>query len=205
MEYGYVRVSSKDQNIARQMAAMYEVGIDDKHIYIDKFSGKDFKRPHYKRMVKKLKAGDLLYIKSIDRLGRNYDEIIEQWRFLTKVKDVDIKVIDFPLLDTKSPVNGITGKFIADLVLQILSYVAQVERENIRQRQAEGIREAKAKGVRFGRPRLAIPEGFPDVLQLWLDEQISLREVSRRMNTNHNTFSRWAKTYLYEDNSNQVR
>lgn len=131
MEYGYVRVSSKDQNIARQMAAMYEVGIDDKHIYIDKFSGKDFKRPHYKRMVKKLKAGDLLYIKSIDRLGRNYDEIIEQWRFLTKVKDVDIKVIDFPLLDTKSPVNGITGKFIADLVLQILSYVAQVERENI--------------------------------------------------------------------------
>ena len=122
------------------------VGIDDKHIYIDKFSGKDFKRPHYKRMVKKLKAGDLLYIKSIDRLGRNYDEIIEQWRFLTKVKDVDIKVIDFPLLDTKSTVNGITGKFIADLVLQILSYVAQVERENIRQRQAEGIREAKAKG-----------------------------------------------------------
>lgn len=180
MEYGYVRVSSKDQNIARQMAAMYEVGIDDKHIYIDKFSGKDFKRPHYKRMVKKLKAGDLLYIKSIDRLGRNYDEIIEQWRFLT-------------------------NKFIADLVLQILSYVAQVERENIRQRQAEGIREAKAKGVRFGRPRLAIPEGFPDVLQLWLDEQISLREASRRMNTNHNTFSRWAKTYLYEDNSNQVR
>ena len=118
---------------------------------------------------------------------------------------MDIKVIDFPLLDTKSPVNGITGKFIADLVLQILSYVAQVERENIRQRQAEGIREAKAKGVRFGRPRLAIPEGFPDVLQLWLDEQISLREASRRMNTNHNTFSRWAKTYLYEDNSNQVR
>ena len=156
-------------------------------------------------MVKKLKAGDLLYIKSIDRLGRNYDEIIEQWRFLTKVKDVDIKVIDFPLLDTKSPVNGITGKFIADLVLQILSYVAQVERENIRQRQAEGIRESKAKGVRFGRPRLAIPEGFPDVLQLWLDEQISLREASRRMNTNHNTFSRWARTYLYEDNSNQVR
>lgn len=178
------------------MAAIYEVGIDDKHIYIDKFSGKDFKRPHYKRMVKKLKAGDLLYIKSIDRLGRNYDEIIEQWRFLTKVKDVDIKVIDFPLLDTKSPVNSITGKLIADLVLQILSYVAQVERENIRQRQAEGICEAKAKGVRFGRPRLSIPEGFSDVLQLWLDEQISLREVSRRLNTNHNTFSRWARTFL---------
>ena len=201
MEYGYVRVSSKDQNIARQMAAMHEVGIDDKHIYIDKFSGKDFKRPYYKRMVKRLKAGDLLYIKSIDRLGRNYDEIIEQWRFLTKVKDVDIKVIDFPLLNTKSPVNGITGKFISDLVLQILSYVAQIERENIRQRQAEGIREAKAKGVRFGRPRLAIPEEFPDILRLWMDEQISMREASRRLNTNHNTFSRWARTYLNENNA----
>lgn len=204
MEYGYVRVSSKNQNVARQMAAMYEVGIDDKHIFVDKFSGKDFKRPYYKRMLKKLKAGDLLYIKSIDRLGRNYEEIIEQWRFLAKVKDIDIKVIDFPLLDTKSPVNGITGKFIADLVLQILSYVAQVERENIKQRQAEGIKEAKAKGVQFGRPKLAIPEEFPDILQLWLNEKISLREASRRLNTNHNTFSRWAKAYLYKNNSNNT-
>ena len=193
MEYGYVRVSSKDQNIARQMAAMYEVGIDDKHIYIDKFSGKDFKRPHYKRMVKKLKAGDLLYIKSIDRLGRNYDEIIEQWRFLTKVKDVDIKVIDFPLLDTKSPVNGITGKFIADLVLQILSYVAQTERENIRQRQKEGIEAAKRKGVKFGRPHLKIPEGFEQLKEEWAAGLVSSRSAAKQLNIAQDTFLRWAR------------
>ena len=204
MDYSYVRVSSKDQNEARQLLALKTIGIPEKNIYIDKQSGKDFERPEYRKLLKKLRRDDLLYIHSIDRLGRNYADILEQWRILTKDKGVDIVVLDMPLLDTRRG-KDLMGTFLSDIVLQVLSFVAENERTNIRQRQAEGIREAKAKGVRFGRPRLAIPEGFPDVLQLWLDEQISLREASRRMNTNHNTFSRWAKTYLYEDNSNQVR
>ena len=137
-KYGYVRVSTRDQNIDRQMSAMLEIGIDKKKIFIDKLSGKDFNRPKYKQLVNRLTMGDELYIKSIDRLGRDYDEIIEQWRFLTKIKDVDIIVLDFPLLDTRNQVNGVTGKFIADLVLQILSYVAQIERENIRVQTMEG-------------------------------------------------------------------
>lgn len=153
MKYAYIRVSTKDQNIDRQVEAMKEAGID-------KQSSKDFERKNYKKMLRKLKAGDEVYIKSIDRLGRNYDEIIEQWRILTKDKDVDVSVLDFPLLDTKNKINGLTGKFIADLVLQILSYVAQIERENIRQRQAEGIRIAKEKGVKFGRPVMDIPENL---------------------------------------------
>lgn len=157
MKYAYIRVSTKDQNIDRQVEAMKEAGIDKSKMFIDKQSGKDFERKNYKKMLRKLKAGDEVYIKSIDRLGRNYDEIIEQWRILTKDKDVDVSVLDFPLLDTKNKINGLTGKFIADLVLQILSYVAQIERENIRQRQAEGIRIAKEKGVKFGRPVMDIP------------------------------------------------
>lgn len=145
-KYGYVRVSSKDQNIDRQVVALIESGIEKKNLFFDRKSGKDFDRKEYKRLIKKLKANDELYIKSIDRLGRNYEEIIEQWHFLTKEKDIEIVVLDFPLLDTRHQVNGLTGKFIADLVLQILSYVAQIERENIKQRQAEGIQLAKEKG-----------------------------------------------------------
>ena len=146
-----------------------------------------------------LKAGDEVYIKSIDRLGRNYDEIIEQWRILTKDKDVDVSVLDFPLLDTKNKINGLTGKFIADLVLQILSYVAQIERENIRQRQAEGIRIAKEKGVKFGRPVMDIPENFDSIYQLWENNLISLREAGRMLEISHTTFQRLAKRYNNKD------
>lgn len=192
-KYGYVRVSTRDQNIDRQMSAMLEIGIDKKKIFIDKLSGKDFNRPEYKQLVNRLTMGDELYIKSIDRLGRDYDEIIEQWRFLTKIKDVDIIVLDFPLLDTRNQVNGVTGKFIADLVLQILSYVAQIERENIRQRQMEGIKEAKIKGIQFGRPANDLPERFTEVYNLWKAKQISQREAGRLLNTNHVTFGRWVK------------
>ena len=156
-KYGYIRVSSRDQNIARQVEAMLDIGIRKQDMYVDKQSGKDFDRGEYKRLVKKLKAGDELYVKSIDRLGRDYEEIIDQWRYLTKTKDIDIIVLDLDLLDTRKEINGITSKFIADLTLQILSYVAHIERDNTRKRQAEGIRIAKEKGVKFGRPRAEIP------------------------------------------------
>ena len=157
--YGYVRVSSTDQNEDRQMIALAEVEVSNEKIYIDKQSGKDFERPQYKRMIKKLKSSDLLYILSIDRLGRNYEEIQRQWRILTKDIGVDICVIDMPLLDTRKG-KDLMGTFIADLVLQILSFVAQSERENIKKRQAEGIAAAKAKGVRFGRPEKNVPDNF---------------------------------------------
>ena len=166
-KYAYIRVSSKDQNIDRQVEAMRNIGILEKNMYIDRQSGKNFNRKKYQSLLKKLNSNDELYIKSIDRLGRDYDEIQEQWRYLTKVKNIDIIVLDLPLLDTRNQVNGITGKFIADLVLQILSYVAQVERENIKQRQAEGIRIAKEKGVQLGRPPLPIPKEFDEIYQLW--------------------------------------
>lgn len=178
---------------------MKEAGIDKSKMFIDKQSGKDFERKNYKKMLRKLKAGDEVYIKSIDRLGRNYDEIIEQWRILTKDKDVDVSVLDFPLLDTKNKINGLTGKFIADLVLQILSYVAQIERENIRQRQAEGIRIAKEKGVKFGRPVMDIPENFDSIYQLWENNLISLREAGRMLEISHTTFQRLAKRYNNKD------
>lgn len=192
-EYAYIRVSSKDQNIARQVEAMRSIGITKKQMYIDKQSGKDFNRKNYKRLVKKLKEGDALYIKSIDRLGRDYEEILDEWRFLTRNKNIDIIVLDFPLLDTRNRVNGVTGKFIADLVLQIFSYVAQVERENTKQRQAEGIRIAMKKGVHFGRPRKKKPDNFEEVYTLWKEEKISLREASRRTGVSHHTFSKWVK------------
>lgn len=192
-KYGYVRVSSKDQNVARQVEALLLEGIEPEDIFIDKQSGKDFNRREYKRLIRKLHPGDELYLKSIDRLGRDYDEIIEQWRYLTKQKNIDIVVLDFPLLDTRKQVSGITGKFIADLVLQILSYVAQVERENIHQRQREGIKIALEKGVRFGRPEKEKPGNFPEVYILWKEEKISLREASRRTGVSHHTFSKWAR------------
>lgn len=189
--YGYVRVSSKDQNIDRQMEAMKEQGITLDRIYIDKMSGKDFNRPKYKKLLKKIVPGDILFVKSIDRLGRNYDEIIEQWRNLTKNKEIDIVVIDFPLLDTRNKINGITGKFISDLVLQIMSYVAEIERDNIHQRQAEGIRTAKAKGVKFGRPQLEIPDEFYEIYEMWRGNEISLRGAAKKLGTNHHTVKKW--------------
>ena len=192
-KYGYIRVSSRDQNIARQVEAMLDIGIRKQDMYVDKQSGKDFDRGEYKRLVKKLKAGDELYVKSIDRLGRDYEEIIDQWRYLTKTKDIDIIVLDLDLLDTRKEINGITSKFIADLTLQILSYVAHIERDNTRKRQAEGIRIAKEKGVKFGRPRAEIPPDF-EVVTLWQENKISKREGARILNTNHTTFSRWIKS-----------
>lgn len=194
-KYAYIRVSSKDQNIERQIVAMKQAGLSMEQMYIDKQSGKNFKRKNYLKMIKKLKSGDEVYIKFIDRLGRNYDEIIEQWRYLTKTKDVDIIVLDFPLLDTRNQVNGLTGKFIADLVLQILSYVAQIERENIKQRQAEGIKIAKEKGVKFGRPEIPIPEEFQEVYQCYLNGGISKRSCAKQLGTNHVTFTNWIKKY----------
>lgn len=193
--YAYIRVSTKEQNIARQVASMNELGISKNFMYIDKQSGKDFNRRNYKRLLKKLSSGDELYIKSIDRLGRNYDEIIEQWRFLTKTKDVDIIVLDFPLLDTRNKSDGLTGKFIADLVLQILSYVAQIERENIHQRQTEGIQLAKERGVKFGRPTMDFPVDFEKIYHLWADAKISQREAGRRLGISHTTFSRLVKRF----------
>ena len=157
--YGYVRVSSRDQNEDRQLIALRGKGVEDRFIYMDKVSGKDFNRPQYKKLVKKLKPGDLLYIQSIDRLGRNYEEVQNQWRILTKEKNADICVVDMPLLDTRQG-KDLMGTFIADLVLQILSFVAQNERDFIRKRQAEGIAAAKAKGVKFGRPPIPLPDNF---------------------------------------------
>ena len=164
--YGYIRVSSHDQNEDRQLIALHEVGVLDADIYIDKQFGKDFERPQYKKLLRKLKRGDLLYVKSIDRLGRNYKEILEQWRILTKDKVVDIVVLDMPLLDTRRG-KDLMGTFLSEIVLQVLSFVAENERVNIRQRQAEGIAAAKARGVRFGRPLAPLPENFHGVYQRW--------------------------------------
>lgn len=190
-KFGYARVSSKDQNLARQLAALKSAGITKNFIYTDKQSGKNFERPGYKKLIKKLRKGDELYIKSIDRLGRNYDEIIEQWRFLTKVKNIDIIVLDFPLLDTRKNNNGLTGEFIADLTLQILSYVAQIERENTHQRQLEGIQEAKKRGVKFGRPKMEIPEEFDEIKTQVANGNISLREGACTLGVSHTTLRKW--------------
>lgn len=192
--YGYIRVSTKEQNTDRQEIALTEFGVNPKHIYVDRLSGKDFNRPAYRRLMKKLKPGDTLVIKSIDRLGRNYEEILEQWRAITKVTGADIAVIDIPLLDTRQG-KDLTGTLIADLVLQILSYFAEKEREYIRQRQAEGIAAAKAKGVVFGRPPKKRPTNYPDVLALWREKEISARTAAERLNVTHMTFLKWAKQY----------
>ena len=178
-EYGYVRVSSAEQNEDRQMAAMRGRDLRGGQIFIDKQSGKDFERPAYKKALKKMRAGDILYIKSIDRLGRNYEEIQNQWRVLTKEKGVDICVLDMPLLDTRLH-KDLIGTFISDIVLQILSFVAQSERENIKQRQAEGIAAAKARGVRFGRPVFDVPEGFGKIVEQWESNQICFKEALSR-------------------------
>lgn len=187
--YGYVRVSSTDQNEGRQIAAMSDIAVPSENIYIDKLSGKDFDRPQYQKMVKKFKAGDLLYILSIDRLGRNYEEIQNQWRIITKEKRTDICVIDMPLLDTRQG-KDLMGTFIADLVLQILSFVAQSERENIKKRQAEGIATAKAKGVCFGRPAKNIPDDFEQLIMHWEKKELSMTEVLTQCNISESTFYR---------------
>ena len=190
MEYGYARVSTKEQNEQRQIVALEEFGLDRKQIFTDKQSGKDFERTNYRKLVRRLKDGDTLVVKSIDRLGRNYEEILEQWRIITKDKGADIVVLDMPLLDTRKN-RDLTGTLIADIVLQLLSYVAQTEREFIRQRQAEGIAVAKAQGVRFGRPPLKKPEDFPAVQTAWQKKEISAREAARRLGVTHKTFLRW--------------
>lgn len=190
--YGYIRVSSQDQNEARQMIALTEAGVSQKQIYMDKSSGKDFNRKEYKRLLKRLNSNTILFIKSIDRLGRNYEEIIEQWRVITKIKKSDIVVLDMPLLDTRREKN-LMGTFIADIVLQILSYVAQTERENIKQRQAEGIAAAKIRGVKFGRPKRAVPDNFYEVVRLWENKKISVTEAAKQCNMPKSTFYDKAK------------
>ncbi len=192
MEYGYARVSTKEQNEDRQLIAMREFGIDDGSIILDKQSGKDFKRPGYRGLVRKLKAGDTLVIKSIDRLGRNYDEILEQWRLLTKEKGIAIVVLDMPLLDTRKG-RDLTGELIANIVLQLLSYVAQTEREFNHQRQAEGIAAAKAKGVHFGRKFKERGENYEDVMAAWRGGEISGRAAARALGVAHGTFQRWSR------------
>lgn len=191
--YGYARVSARDQNLDRQLDALLQSGVEPKRIYKDKASGKDFDRPAYKRLMKRLKAGDVLVVKSIDRLGRNYEEILEEWRRITKEKRASVVVIDMPLLDTRECKTGITGVFISDLVLQLLSYVAQVERENIKQRQAEGIASAKARGVRFGRPPIQRPKSFDETKKLYLGGVITRKEAAARLKVCVSTFDKWMK------------
>ena len=187
--YGYARVSSKEQNEARQVIAMREFGVEEQHIVIEKQSGKDFNRPQYSSLLRKLKAGDTLVIKSIDRLGRNYDEIIEQWRIITKEKQAAIVVLDMPLLDTRQG-RDLTGTLIADIVLQLLSYVAQTEREFIKQRQAEGIAAAKARGVKFGRPIINVPPDFACIVEAWEQNKLSLSDVLKYCDMSEATFYR---------------
>ena len=196
MIYGYIRVSSMDQNENRQLVAMRGKAVPEKNIYIDKLSGKEFERPQYKKMVKQLRPGDLLYLPSIDRLGRNYREIQEQWRILTKERGADICVLDMPLLDTRSG-KDLMGAFIADLVLQILSFVAESERTNIRKRQEEGIAAAKARGVRFGRPPRPLPENFDAIHQAWRGKKITLRQAAEACEMPTGTF--YSKAVRWEE------
>lgn len=190
--YGYVRVSTKEQNEDRQLIALQQFPVSAKYIYMDKLSGKDFNRPQYRKLMKKIRPGDMLVVKSIDRLGRNYEEILLQWRIITKEKQVDVVVLDMPLLDTRKSGNDLTGTFVADLVLQILSYVAQTERENIHQRQMEGIAAARLRGVQFGRPRKPVPDLFWKLKKDWENKKITSREAARQLSVSQDTFLRWA-------------
>lgn len=191
--YGYVRISTKEQNEARQLAALAGYEIPQCNLFIDRQSGKDFDRPAYKRLMKRLKPGDLLIVQSIDRLGRNYGEILEQWRVITKEIRADIMILDMPLLNTRTQGKDLTGTFIADLVLQILSYVAQTEREFIRKRQAEGIAAARARGVKFGAPKKPMPEDFKAAREAWQTGKLSVREAARAAGMSHMTFYRRCK------------
>ena len=192
--YGYIRVSTKEQNEVRQVIALREVGVSEKNIYMDKQSGKDFNRPQYKKLLRKMKKDDLLYIKSIDRLGRNYAEILEQWRMLTKDKGIDIVVLDMPLLDTRRG-KDLMGTFLSDIVLQVLSFVSENERTNIRQRQAEGIAAAKAKGIRFGRAPKPLPDGFHDAYRRWKRGEITGTAAARDCGMPLSTFRYRAEIY----------
>lgn len=192
--YGYVRVSTREQNEDRQLAAMRERGVSDENIFIDKQSGKDFNRPQYRKLLRKAKKDDLIYIKSIDRLGRNYVEIIEQWKIITKDKHIDLCVLDIPILDTRLD-KDLLGTFISDLVLSLLSYVAENERNNIRQRQAEGIAVAKERGVHFGRRPNTLPENFYEVYQKWKMKKISISEAAKQCGMPQTTFYERARVY----------
>ncbi len=194
--YGYIRVSTRDQHEDRQIIALQELHIPENQIYMDKQSGKDFNRPQYKKLLRKLKRDDILYVKSIDRLGRNYEEILLQWRILTKEKGIDIVVLDMPLLDTRRG-KDLIGTFLSDIVLQVLSFVAENERTNIRQRQAEGIAAAKAKGVKFGRPPVPLPENFYTVHQAWRAGELSLEQAAKACNMPTSTF--YGKVRKYEN------
>ena len=194
MEYGYARVSTREQNEERQLIALTGFGIAESAIFVDKQSGKDFERTQYRRLMRKLKDGDTLVIKSIDRLGRNYEEILEQWRIITKEKHAAIVVLDMPLLDTRQN-RDLTGTLIADIVLQLLSYVAQLEREFIHQRQAEGIAAAKAQGVRFGREPLPVPAEFPEVLDCWTHGKIGSRRAGALLGVSQTTFLTWCRAW----------
>lgn len=191
--YGYARVSARDQNLARQIDALEEFGVERRYIFIDKASGKDFDRPGYRRLTRKLRVGDVLVIKSIDRLGRNYSEILDQWRALTKDRGAEVVVLDMPLLDTRQSIGGVTGVFLSDVVLQLLSYVAQVERDNIKQRQAEGIAAARARGVQFGRPRIPLPDSFDDVRARYELGTLTRQDASRELGVSTATFDRWLR------------
>ena len=192
--YGYIRVSTKEQNEDRQRIAMEEAGVPERNVYMDKQSGKDYNRPQYRKLLRKLKKDDLLYIKSIDRLGRNYEEILQQWRYLTKDKGIDIVVLDMPLLDTRRG-KDLMGTFLSDIVLQVLSFVAENERTNIRQRQAEGIAAAKARGVRFGRPEKEIPADFGEIVAAWEQKQLPISEALTRCDMSEATFYRRLREY----------
>lgn len=200
--YGYMRVSSKEQNEDRQKLALIEVGVPEKQIYMDKQSGKDFDREQYQRLLGKLDENSVLFIKSIDRLGRNYTELNEQWRIITKEKGADLVVIDMPILDTRKEKN-LMGKFLSDVVLVLLSYVAENERVNIKQRQAEGIAAAKAKGVQFGRPPMPLPDNFLELYQKWRAGEISMRKAAESCNMNPKTF--YSKAVKYEKTVPRVK
>ena len=191
--YGYARVSSREQNLDRQLDALQAFGVKDEAIYADKASGKDFERPAWRRLMGELRPGDVLVVKSIDRLGRDYAEILDVWRDVTKARGVAIVVLDMPVLDTRKECDGITGVLIADIVLQLLSYVAQIERENIRQRQAEGIAAAKARGVSFGRPRKKRPANYQETREAFWGGRITRKEAAARCKVSETTFARWAR------------
>jgi len=194
--YGYVRVSTKEQNEDRQLLALLECGVQEENILIDKQSGKDFNRPKYQQLMREMKPGDTLFVKSIDRLGRDYEEIMNQWRVITKDMQVSIVVLDIPLLDTRQKERDLTGVFIADLVLQILSYVAQTEREFTHQRQAEGIAAARAKGVRLGRPPQERTKAFERLFEAWRKQEISGRFAAKQLGISHQTFQNWVREAL---------
>ena len=192
--FGYVRVSSQEQNEDRQLISMEQAGVPRSNIYIDKQSGKDFNRPNYRRLMKKLRSGDTLFIKSIDRLGRNYEEILNQWRIITKEKSVDVVVLDMPLLDTRHEKN-LLGTFISDIVLQLLSYVSETERTNIKQRQAEGIAAAKKRGVKFGRPIKEMPPNFGELITQWEKKELTMQEILKTYDMSESTFYRRMREY----------